>query len=219
MSGSDSWRDWRYDGLSGESITTAHVARRLGLAPPTVRHYAQVLERRGYPIRRTPEGEALWPPEMVELLRVAHAAARAASPRLSIEETLDLLERVARYTQARPGGTLPELVARVEASLGGLRAEREALRGVVGEVREEVRKALLEEKASSVHDLNAAREALRTARQALLDAEVGMWGPFFLAVGGLIVLAALYAFRVDLPLLYILMAVMAGAVAGYWLRG
>ncbi|WP_126187530.1 winged helix-turn-helix transcriptional regulator [Thermus scotoductus] len=115
MPGSD---EWRYDAFSGEWLTTGDVARRLGLSPGTVRHYAEVLRERGYPLRQGEEGEWLWPPEVVELVRVAYHAARCLSPRLSLEDMLDLLERTATYTLTRRGETLHDLVARGEAGGG-----------------------------------------------------------------------------------------------------
>ncbi len=98
-----------------EYLTSSDVARRLGVSPGTVRHYGEVLRSLGFPM---PKGEApggeeayFWPPELVEIARVAYQMARAAKPRLSFEEAVKLILYAAEVAvPAREGSTIPVLL-------------------------------------------------------------------------------------------------------------
>ncbi|MDW8482351.1 MAG: hypothetical protein RML14_10900 [Meiothermus sp.] len=158
---SGSYEDWRHHAHSAAWLTTADVSRRLGVAPGTVRHYGEVLRRRGYPLRQGPEGEWLWPPEVVELTRIAYHAARSVSPRMVLEDVLDLLEQAATYTLLRREPTLRDLVARVARGLEGLEEEREALEKAAGEGVRLLREAT----ERAVQSLSVATSQSRTALQ------------------------------------------------------
>ncbi|MCS6867796.1 hypothetical protein, partial [Thermus sp.] len=71
------------------------------------------MRARGYFFRQGEGGEWLWAPETAEVARVAHALARA-TPGLSFERALDLVEYAGRIAQkTRPGTTLPEVLAQL----------------------------------------------------------------------------------------------------------
>ncbi|RTI11855.1 hypothetical protein [Thermus scotoductus] len=228
MPGSD---EWRYDAFSGEWLTTGDVARRLGLSPGTVRHYAEVLRERGYPLRQGEEGEWLWPPEVVELVRVAYHAARCLSPRLSLEDMLDLLERTATYTLTRRGETLHDLVARVRQAVGNLSREREALEEAVEEIREAARgaRAAMERAASGVQG-ELARTLAQVKEQVNTQLAGANWG-YVLSGVALVVLAVGFVVQAlgggqeagaverILKVVPYLATALAGGVVGWWLRG
>lgn len=225
MSGS---ADWRYDGFSGEWLTTGDVARRLGISPGTVRHYGSVLRERGYPLRQGEEGEWLWPPEVVELVRVAYHAARSVSPRLSLEDMLGLLETAATYTLTRRGETLHDLVGRVHRAVGTLSREREALERAARELEGAARsvRASMDDAARGVQS-ELAR--ILAEVRSKVDTELAgvQWG-YVLSGVALIFLAAAYVYQAITgggggPLwMWIashLVAALAGGFIGWWLRG
>ncbi|MEN2983033.1 MAG: hypothetical protein ABDH20_11170 [Thermus sp.] len=115
--------------LESDWLVTSDVGRRLGVQGGTVRHYGEILRRRGYPFRQGEGGEWLWAPETAEVARAAHALARA-TPGLSFERALDLVEYAGRIAQkARSGTTLPEV-------LGDLRDLPKRLREAFQELEE-----------------------------------------------------------------------------------
>ncbi len=100
--------------LEASHLTTADVARRLGVQGGTVRHYGEILRGRGYPFTQGENGEWLWPPEVAEVARVAYLLAKA-TPGLSFERALDLLEYAGRVAlSTKPGTTLPEVLSRLD---------------------------------------------------------------------------------------------------------
>lgn len=228
MSGS---ADWRYDGFSGEWLTTGDVARRLGISPGTVRHYGSVLRERGYPLRQGKEGEWLWPPEVVELVRVAYHAARSVSPRLSLEDMLGLLETAATYTLTRQGETLHDLLARVNRAVGNLAREREALEEAVEEVRKagHAAKGAVEDAVKKVEQ--EANGVLRTLRQRVNAELAGVSVGYTLSGIALLVLATGFVVQalgggqgqnlagLFLKVLPYLAAALAGGIVGWWVRG
>ncbi|MCS6867904.1 hypothetical protein [Thermus sp.] len=226
---SGSYEDWRHHAHSAAWLTTADVSRRLGVAPGTVRHYGEVLRRRGYPLRQGPEGEWLWPPEVVELTRIAYHAARSVSPRMVLEDVLDLLEQAATYTLLRREPTLRDLVARVARGLEGLEEEREALEKAAGEgvrlLREATERAVQSLSVATSQSRTALQEA---AEQVARRTTEGQWACLF--TGGFVLLYALTVMLevvagskgfVEALLRYLpwLGVGVLGAVVGYWLRG
>lgn len=100
--------------LEASWLTTADVARRLGVQGGTVRHYGEILRTRGYPFSQGENGEWLWAPEVVEVARAAYLVAKA-TPGVSFERALDYLEYAGRVAlSAKPGTTLPEVLSRLD---------------------------------------------------------------------------------------------------------
>lgn len=100
--------------LEASHLTTADVARRLGVQGGTVRHYGEILRGRGYPFTQGENGEWLWAPEVVEVARAAYLVAKA-TPGVSFERALDYLEYAGRVAlSTKPGTTLPEVFSRLD---------------------------------------------------------------------------------------------------------
>ncbi len=106
--------------------TTA--AKTLGVSPATLRRYAQAWETAIGPLPRAPGGGRLWPRSALARLKAARELAQREG--LPLEEALLRVEGEAPLVAtARPKeealALLRELVARMEALEGGVRALRE----------------------------------------------------------------------------------------------
>lgn len=220
--------------LEARYLTSSDVARRLGVSPGTVRHYGEVLRSLGFSMPRgeAPGGEEayLWPPELVEVARVAYQMARAASPRLSFEEAVRLILYAAEVAvPAREGETIPALLEDIRRMQGDLRYVLERLEVVPGRVElaisEAVRRAEEEARGAlsrATHSLEEAAAFLRGVAQEVEGmvrrAESGGWLPlmtFLLLLAAILVEPfAQGGLRALLP--YVL-AVGVGAFLGWWM--
>ncbi len=179
--------------LEAEYLTSSDVARRLGVSPGTVRHYGEVLRSLGFPM---PKGEApggeeayFWPPELVEIARVAYQMARAAKPRLSFEEAVKLILYAAEVAvPAREGSTIPVLLEGVHELQRDLRDLVAELRGLPRSVRDTLAVSVHQARDEAVRAVNyvahgLSEEAFRLREQAerLVDlvrqAQAGGWVP------------------------------------------
>jgi hypothetical protein len=125
--------------LEASHLTTADVARRLGVQGGTVRHYGEILRARGYPFTQGENGEWLWAPEVAEVARGAYLLAKA-TPGLSFERALDLLEYAGRVAlSTKPGTTLPEVLSRLDRLPERLSQVVPQVEAGLGEVVERVR--------------------------------------------------------------------------------
>lgn len=125
--------------LEATWLTTADVARRLGVAGGTVRHYGEILRERKFPFSQGENGEWLWAPEVVEVARAAYLLAKVV-PGVSFERALDYLEyagRVALSTKA--GTTLPEVMSRLDRLPERLSQVAPRVEEAIGEVVDRLR--------------------------------------------------------------------------------
>ncbi|MGC8905568.1 hypothetical protein [Thermus sp.] len=217
-------------------LTTSDVARRLGISPGTVRHYGEVLRGLGFPMpqEEAPGGEQayLWPPELVELARVAYQMARASSPRLSFQEAVELILYAAEVAvPAREGKTIPTLLQDVRRIQGDLRYLLGRLEEVPGRVELALAGAVKRAEQESARALSGASESLRQATARLVEAaekvedlarqaSAGGWVPA-VALVALLFSLLLQPFveggpRALLP--YVAVASVGGFI-GWWMRG
>lgn len=179
------------------TMTTADVARRLGVSPATVQRWAKALEEGGY-LKRDAEGVAQWTPELVELVEFVEGVMQASPHKISFADALAVVERVGRIAvESQRGRTYASAI--FEASYSVRSAER-ALRATAEEVREDVREMLetagasvvrevLSEFADAVAEMggevvSAVQELRRAAREAK---RAGWWirlAPLWLWVAG-----------------------------------
>lgn len=149
--------------LEASHLTTADVARRLGVQGGTVRHYGEILRARGYPFTQGENGEWLWAPEVAEVARGAYLLAKA-TPGLSFERALDLLEYAGRVAlSTKPGTTLPEVLSRLDRL-------PERLSRVAPQVEEGARELLQKLRGDAALTLVKASEDMAKAGGNLLQA-------------------------------------------------
>jgi len=116
-----------------ELLFPALAAEALGVSPATLRRYAQAWEKAFGPLPRAPGGGRLWPrPALARLKAARELAQREGIP---LEEALLRVEGEAPLVApARPEeealALLREMLARLEALEGEVRAFREALKAL-----------------------------------------------------------------------------------------
>jgi len=214
--------------LQAGYLTSADVARRMGVEGGTVRHYRELLERMGFPFSQDQEsGAYLWTPELVEVARVAHSMAKAAKG-VSFEDALRLIlyagdlarnaqEGVSVVTLLRGALQLPQ---RLEDAAVDLREAASAVRSLETDLRRRIQAVASEARGELVAAARQVQEVAQEARSALQEAGSGGWiGPAALL---------LVALGVALPILakgglaalgpYLVMLAV-GAFLGWWARG
>ena len=216
-------------------LTTAEVARRLGMSSSTVRRWAEVLAEYGY-LSKAETGEYRWTAEVVELVEFLEGVMQAAPGKIPIRRAIELMEEVGRKAlEARRGRTYAAAVfeaARAaswaaketaEAREVFERAAREELQALREEVLAVVRtsgfsevRRELEEAARAVEGgrlaLNWAEERLRRVA-GRLDRLVHRisFGPVARAFAwSFLVLAGLYVVLLQVPDLWAWAVVVAG---------
>ena len=211
--------------LQAGYLTSADVARRMGVEGGTVRHYRELLERMGFPFSQDQEsGAYLWTPELVEVARVAHSMAKAAKG-VSFEDALRLIlyagdlarnaqEGVSVVTLLRGALQLPE---RLEDAAVDLREAASAVRSLETDLRRRIQAVASEARGELVAAARQVQEVAEEARSVVREAGSGGWiGPA--AIGVL-------ALGVALPILakgglaavgpYLVM-LAAGVFLGWW---
>ena len=211
--------------LQAGYLTSADVARRMGVEGGTVRHYRELLERMGFPFSQDQEsGAYLWTPELVEVARVAHSMAKAAKG-VSFEDALRLIlyagdlarnaqEGVSVVTLLRGALQLPE---RLEDAAVDLREAASAVRSLETDLRRRIQAVASEARGELVAAARQVQEVAEEARSVVREAGSGGWiGPA--AIGVL-------ALGVALPILvkgglaalapYLVM-LGVGAFLGWW---
>lgn len=206
-------------------LTSADVARRMGVEGGTVRHYRELLERMGFPFNQDQEsGAYLWTPELVEVARVAHSMAKAAKG-VSFEDALRLIlyagdlarnaqEGVSVVTLLRGALQLPE---RLEDAAVDLREAASAVRSLETDLRKRMQAVASEARGELVAAARQVQEVAEEARSVVREAGSGGWiGPAALL---------LVALGVALPILakgglaalgpYLVMLAV-GAFLGWW---
>lgn len=206
-------------------LTSADVARRMGVEGGTVRHYRELLERMGFPFNQDQEsGAYLWTPELVEVARVAHSMAKAAKG-VSFEDALRLIlyagdlarnaqEGVSVVTLLRGALQLPE---RLEDAAVDVREAASTVRSLEMNLRREIQAMASEARGELVTAAHQVREVAEEARSVVREAGSGGWiGPAALL---------LVALGVALPILakgglaalgpYLVMLAV-GAFLGWW---
>ena len=214
--------------LQAGYLTSADVARRMGVEGGTVRHYRELLERMGFPFSQDQEsGAYLWTPELVEVARVAHSMAKAAKG-VSFEDALRLIlyagdlarnaqEGVSVVTLLRGALQLPQ---RLEDAAVDLREAASFVRSLETDLRRRIQAVASEARGELVAAARQVQEVAQEARSALREAGSGGWiGPA--AIGVL-------ALGVALPILakgglaavggYLVM-LGVGVFLGWWARG
>lgn len=209
-------------------LTSADVARRMGVEGGTVRHYRELLERMGFPFNQDQEsGAYLWTPELVEVARVAHSMAKAAKG-VSFEDALRLIlyagdlarnaqEGVSVVTLLRGALQLPE---RLEDAAVDLREAASAVRSLETDLRKRMQAVASEARGELVAAARQVQEVAEEARSVVREAGSGGWiGPAALL---------LVALGVALPILakgglaalgsYLVVAAV-GVFLGWWARG
>jgi hypothetical protein len=211
--------------LQAGYLTSADVARRMGVEGGTVRHYRELLERMGFPFSQDQEsGAYLWTPELVEVARVAHSMAKATKG-VSFEDALRLIlyagdlarnaqEGVSVVTLLRGALQLPQ---RLEDAAVDLQEAASAVRSLETDLRRRIQAVASEARGELVAAARQVQEVAREARSVVQEAGSGGWiGPA--AIGVL-------ALGVALPVLakgglaavgpYLVMLV-AGIFLGWW---
>jgi len=211
--------------LQAGYLTSADVARRMGVEGGTVRHYRELLERMGFPFSQDQEsGAYLWTPELVEVARVAHSMAKAAKG-VSFEDALRLIlyagdlarnaqEGVSVVTLLRGALQLPE---RLEDAAVDLREAASAVRSLETDLRRRIQAVASEARGELVAAARQVQEVAEEARSVVQEAGSGGWiGPAALL---------LVALGVALPILvkgglaalapYLVM-LGVGAFLGWW---
>lgn len=211
--------------MQAEYLTSADVARRMGVEGGTVRHYRELLERMGFPFNQDQEsGAYLWTPELVEVARVAHSMAKAAKG-VSFEDALRLIlyagdlarnaqEGVSVVTLLRGALQLPE---RLEDAAVDVREAASTVRSLEMNLRREIQAMASEARGELVAAARQVQEVAEEARSVVREAGSGGWiGPAALL---------LVALGVALPILakgglaalgpYLVMLAV-GAFLGWW---
>lgn len=214
--------------MQAEYLTSADVARRMGVEGGTVRHYRELLGRMGFPFSQDQEsGAYLWTPELAEVARVAHSMAKATRG-ASFEDALRLIlyagdlarnaqEGVSMVTLLRNALRLPE---RLEYAAEDVREAASTVRSLEMDLRREIQAMASEARGELVTAAHQVREVAEEARAVARAAGSGGWiGPAafvlvamgvvlpFLAKGGLAVLGS-----------YLVVAAV-GIFLGWWARG
>lgn len=172
--------------MQAEYLTSADVARRMGVEGGTVRHYRELLERMGFPFSQDQEsGAYLWTPELVEVARVAHSMAKAAKG-VSFEDALRLIlyagdlarnaqEGVSVVTLLRGALQLPE---RLEDAAVDLREAASAVRSLETDLRRGIQAVASEARGELVAAARQVQEVAEEARSVVREAGSGGWiGP------------------------------------------
>jgi hypothetical protein len=211
--------------LQAGYLTSADVARRMGVEGGTVRHYRELLERMGFPFSQDQEsGAYLWTPELVEVARVAHSMAKAAKG-VSFEDALRLIlyagdlarnaqEGVSVVTLLRGALQLPQ---RLEDAAVDLREAASFVRSLETDLRRRIQAVASEARGELVAAARQVQEVAEEARSVVREAGSGGWiGPAALL---------LVALGVALPILvkgglaalgpYLVM-LGAGVFLGWW---
>ena len=214
--------------LQAGYLTSADVARRMGVEGGTVRHYRELLERMGFPFSQDQEsGAYLWTPELVEVARVAHSMAKAAKG-VSFEDALRLIlyagdlarnaqEGVSVVTLLRGALQLPQ---RLEDAAVDLREAASFVRSLETDLRRRIQAVASEARGELVAAARQVQEVAEEARSVVREAGSGGWiGPAALL---------LVALGVALPILvkgglaalapYLVM-LGVGVFLGWWARG
>ncbi|MGK0620158.1 hypothetical protein, partial [Meiothermus cerbereus] len=172
--------------MQAEYLTSADVARRMGVEGGTVRHYRELLERMGFPFSQDQEsGAYLWTPELVEVARVAHSMAKAAKG-VSFEDALRLIlyagdlarnaqEGVSVLTLLRGALRLPE---RLEDAAVDLREAASAVRSLETDLRKRMQAVASEARGELVTAARQVQGVAEEARSVVREAGSGGWiGP------------------------------------------
>lgn len=222
--------------LEAHYLTTADVGRRLGIQGGAVRHYGKLLRERGYPFAQGENEEWLWPPEVVEVARAAHALAKGVKG-LTFEGALDLMEYAGRIAlKTRPGTTLPEVMERIRGLPQALEEASERMADAAAEVERGVEDAVRKLGASASSQEYRLQSAARNfdqemmnilaqARQEVSTLGMGWWvGPVLLLLQGM-VLSALVVLTflgggVNLGSPWVRLGLLVGPLSllllGYW---
>lgn len=151
--------------MQAEYLTSADVARRMGVEGGTVRHYRELLGRMGFPFSQDQAGAYLWTPELVEVARVAHSMAKATRG-ASFEDALRLIlyagdlarnaqEGVSVLTLLRGALRLPE---RLEDAAVDVREAASTVRSLEMNLRREIQAMASEARGELVTAAHQVRE-------------------------------------------------------------
>lgn len=165
--------------LGARYLTTADVARRLGVAGGTVRHYGERLRGRGYPFAQGENGEWLWPPEVVEVARAAYTLAKVVRG-VAFEDALDYLEYAGRLAvEAGRQETLTALSRRLLALPDALREVPHEvgveLRRVAAEAAQELRAGIREAVMAAQAPTRELRETAQSLQGWASHLTTGIW--------------------------------------------
>ena len=214
--------------MEARYLTSADVARRLGVEGGTIRHYAEILRELGFPMSQDPDtGAYLWSPELVEVARAAYAMAKATKG-LSFKEAVELILYAGEAAQhARAGRSILTLLhralslpARLDEAVEGVRAGADDLRSVGQALRRELQGVIRDYRGELARSVGEVQAVAREARSVVQEASSGGWiGPAALL---------LVALGVALPILakgglaavggYLVM-LGVGVFLGWWARG
>jgi len=206
-------------------LTSADVARRMGVEGGTVRHYRELLERMGFPFNQDQEsGAYLWTPELVEVARVAHSMAKAAKG-VSFEDALRLIlyagdlarnaqEGVSVVTLLRGALQLPE---RLEDAAVDLREAASAVRSLETDLRKRMQAVASEARGELVAAARQVQEVAEEARSVVREAGSGGWiGPAALLLVALGVALPILAKGGPAALGPYLVMLAVGVFLGWW---
>jgi len=216
------------EAMEARYLTSADVARRLGVEGGTIRHYAEILRELGFPMSQDPDtGAYLWSPELVEVARAAYAMAKATKG-LSFREAVELILYAGEAAQhARAGRSILTLLhralslpARLDEAVEGVRAGADDLRSVGQALRRELQGVIRDYRGELARSVGEVQAVAREARSVVQEASSGGWiGPAALL---------LVALGVALPILakgglaavggYLVM-LGVGVFLGWWARG
>jgi len=211
--------------LQAGYLTSADVARRMGVEGGTVRHYRELLERMGFPFSQDQEsGAYLWTPELVEVARVAHSMAKAAKG-VSFEDALRLIlyagdlarnaqEGVSVVTLLRGALQLPQ---RLEDAAVDLREAASFVRSLETDLRRRIQAVASEARGELVAAARQVQEVAEEARSVVREAGSGGWiGPAAIGVLALGVALPILAKGGLAALGPYLVMLGAGAFLGWW---
>jgi len=211
--------------LQAGYLTSADVARRMGVEGGTVRHYRELLERMGFPFSQDQEsGAYLWTPELVEVARVAHSMAKAAKG-VSFEDALRLIlyagdlarnaqEGVSVVTLLRGALQLPQ---RLEDAAVDLREAASFVRSLETDLRRRIQAVASEARGELVAAARQVQEVAQEARSALREAGSGGWiGPAAIGVLALGVALPILAKGILATLGGYLVMLAVGVFLGWW---
>jgi hypothetical protein len=214
--------------MQARYLTSADVARRLGVEGGTVRHYAELLRELGFYMPKDEEtGAYLWTPELVEVARAAYAMAKAAKG-LSFREAVQLILYAGEAAQhARAGRSIVSLLdralslpARLDEAVEGVRAGADDLRSVGQALRRELQGVIRDYRGDLARLVGEVREVAQEARSALQEAGSGGWiGPAALLLVALGVALPILAKGVLATLGGYLVMLAVGVFLGWWARG
>ena len=206
-------------------LTSADVARRLGVEGGTIRHYAELLRELGFYMPKDEEtGAYLWSPELVEVARAAYAMAKATKG-LSFKEAVELILYAGEAAQhARAGRSILTLLhralslpARLDEAVEGVRAGADDLRSVGQALRRELQGVIRDYRGELARSVGEVREVAQEARSALREAGSGGWiGPAAIGVLALGVALPILAKGGLAALGPYLVMLGAGAFLGWW---